>query len=134
MCVKRVAALHVSFDILAGCAVLVYASGQTLFFFSMLLWILLLIIRRSVHAVRILLLSILFRLLIVLTLRFTFRLGLFIGSMVLQVSLLERGQSFESETIQVDPQFLVGKGGNLDDLLEFGMELDLETANESIYI
>lgn len=132
MCVKRVAALHVSFDILAGCAV--HASGQTLFSFSMLLRILLLIIRRSVHAVRILLLSILFPLLVVLVLRFTFRLGLFIGSMVLQVSLLERGQSFESETIQVDPQFLVGKVGNLDDLLEFGMELDLETANESIYI
>jgi hypothetical protein len=90
----------------------------------MLLRILLLIIRRSVHAVRILLLSVLFPLLVVLVLRFTFRLGLFIGSMVLQISLLERGQSFESETIQVDPQFLVGKGGNLDDLLEFGMELD----------
>jgi hypothetical protein len=132
MCVKRVAALHVSFDILAGCAV--HASGQTLFSFSMLLRILLLIIRRSVHAIRILLLSILFPLLVVLVLRFTFRLGLFIGSMVLQISLLERGQSFESETIQVDPQFLVGKGGNLDDLLEFGMKLDLETANESISI
>lgn len=127
MCVKRVAALHVSFDILAGCAV--HASGQTLFFFfSMLLRILLLIIRRSVHAVRILLRSVLFPLLVVLVLRITFRLGLFIGSMVLQISLLERGQSFESETIQVDPQFLVGKGGNLDDLLEFGMELDSKTS------
>lgn len=103
-------------------------------FFSMLLRILLLIIRRSVHAVRILLLGVLFPLLVVLVLRITFRLGLFIGSMVLQISLLERGQSFESETIQVDPQFLVGKGGNLDDLLEFGMELDSSTANESIYI
>lgn len=57
----------------------------------MLLRILLLIIRRSVHAVRILLLSVLFPLLVVLVLRFTFRLGIFIGSMVLQVSLLERG-------------------------------------------
>lgn len=103
-------------------------------FSSMLLRILLLLIRRSVHAVRILLLSVLFPLLVVLVLRITFRLGLFIGSMVLQISLLERGQSFESETIQVYPQFLVGKGGNFDDLLEFGMELDLETANESIYI
>lgn len=52
--------------------------------------------------------------------------------MVLQVSFLERGQSFESETVQVDSQFLVGKGGNLDDLLEFGMKLDPKTAAESM--